>query len=145
MLQFAKEIGAIHGGRPDWYAVAELLAETFAPQLLKDGPSSRPAHRPQKENWFWLVHDVELIVRQRGCTVKEACRRLAKGEKPHLVRITVGPGDRRQAQIQSGKWKGTKPRTLEQRYYEWLRSWKKESDERSLKIIDYGNSGALLP
>jgi hypothetical protein len=118
MKKFAEEIGAIRGGRPDWYAVAALLAETFAPHLLDGAPVSHPPGRPPKENWFWLAHDVELIVRQRGCTVKEACRRLAKGETPHRVRFTDGRGDRRPGRIQSGRWKGTKPLTLEQRYYE---------------------------
>jgi hypothetical protein len=138
MRQFAKNIDAIRNGRPDWYAVAEFLvpfaAEQF-PELLRDDvPANGPAGRPPKENWYWLVHDVDLIRQQRHCTVKKACQQLAKGVAPHVGRITLGSGDRRSVRIQSGKWEGTKPKTLEQRYYEWMRGWKKESAERSLKI-----------
>jgi hypothetical protein len=123
MLRFAKDIDAMRHGRPDWYAVAEFLvpfaAEQF-PQLLRDDlPASRPAHRPPKENWYWLVHDVDLIRRQRRkCTVKEACRLLAKGEAPHRVLVTSADGRRRPGRIQSGRWAGMQAQTLEQRYYE---------------------------
>src|SRR5262249_47335813 len=41
MVQFATEIGAIRGRRADWYAVAEHLAEKYAPHLLGDLPASR--------------------------------------------------------------------------------------------------------
>jgi hypothetical protein len=126
MMQFATKIGAIRGGRADWYAVAEHLAETYARHLLGDLPVSRPAHRPTKENWFWLVHDVRLVRQQRNCTVKQACRLLAKGEAfPNVVTLPTGES----ARIQAGKWMGMKPRTLEQRYYEWLREWKEISTE----------------
>jgi hypothetical protein len=139
MLKFAKTVDAIRNGRPDWYAVAEFLAPFAAeqfPELLSDDvPARGRPGRPHKENWYWLVHDVDLVRRQQHCTIKKACLQLAKGEAPHLSRITLGSGERRSVWIlQSGKWKGEKPRTLEQRYYEWMRGWKKESAERSIKI-----------
>lgn len=150
MLQFAKEIGAVRNGRPDWYAVAEYLVPFAAgkfPQLLgDDSPASRPAHRPPKENWFWLVHDVNLIIRQKeGCTVIEACRLLAKGERPHRVFAYNQAGESREVYIQSGKWRGMKPRTLEQRYYDHLRSWTALIESQPVKNFDYGNLGTLLP
>jgi hypothetical protein len=131
---------AFHNGRPDWYAVAEFLApyafEHFPELLLDDTPASnsRPG-RPAVE-WYWLAHDVELIRRQRpGCTVKAAIGRLAKGEAPHRVLVTnAGTGERRPARVQSGPWKGQKPRTLEQRYYEHLRAWEKLAEEQSIEI-----------
>jgi hypothetical protein len=130
MLQFAKDIGAMRNGRPDWYAVAERLAPFAAgefPQLLQDDfPVSRPAHRPRKEDWYWLFRDVDLVRRQRNCTVKKACELLAKGEKPYRARYTVSAGERHWIRIQSGAWQGTKAKTLEQRYYEWLRHQKKQ-------------------
>jgi hypothetical protein len=125
MVQFAKEIGAIHGKRADWYAVAEHLAETYAPHLLGDLPASLPAHRP-RGNWFWLVRDVGLVRQQENCTVKKACWLLAKGKAfPNVVTLQTGVS----ARMQAGKWRGMKPRTLEQRYYEWVREWKEISAE----------------
>ena len=140
MLQFAKRIDAVRNGRPDWYAVAEFLApfafEQF-PELLLDDMSAttRPEGRPAIE-YFWLVHDVELIRRQRpGCTVKDAIRLLAKGEAPHRVLMAdAGTGERRPARIQSGPWNGQRPRSLEQRYYEHLRVWGKLAKEQAIKI-----------
>jgi hypothetical protein len=126
MVQFAKEIGAIRGGRADWYAVADHLAERYAPHLLGDLSASLPAHRP-RGNWFWLVRDVGLIRQQQNCTIKEACRLLAKGKAfPNVVTI-LPTGE--SVRLQAGKWRGMKPRTLEQRYYEWLREWKEISAE----------------
>jgi hypothetical protein len=43
MIDFAKRIGAMRGGRPDWYRVAERLAEISKPELLKDGIMTRGA------------------------------------------------------------------------------------------------------
>jgi hypothetical protein len=139
MVEFAKCIDAVRNGRPDWYAVAEFLApfafEHFPELLLDDMPAAngRPG-RPAIE-WYWLVHDVDLLIRQRKCrTVKVACRLLAKGEEPYRVRVTTGEGKRRAARMQSGPWKGKKPRSLEQRYYEHLRVWGKLAEEQSIEI-----------
>jgi hypothetical protein len=137
MQKFAKTIDAVRNGRPDWYAVAEFLvpfaAEQFPELLSDDVPANDGPGRPPKE-WYWLAHDVDLIRRQRHCTIKRACLQLAKGERPYLTRVTLGSGERQSVRIQSGKWKGEKPRTLEQRYFEWMRGWKKESEQRSIKI-----------
>jgi hypothetical protein len=77
MLEFAKRLDAVRNGRPDWYAVAEFLTQPFAfeqfPELLLDDmpAKTRPEGRPAIE-WYWLVHDVELLRRQRpGRTVRE--------------------------------------------------------------------------
>jgi hypothetical protein len=140
MVEFAKRIDAFRNGRPDWYAVAEFLApfafEHF-PELLRDDmpAKNRPEGRPAIE-WYWLVHDVELIRQQRpGYTVKAAIKLLANGEAPHRVLMTdAGTGERRPGRIQSGLWKGQKPRSLEQRYYEHLRVWEKLAEEQSIEI-----------
>jgi hypothetical protein len=125
MVQFATDMGAIRGGRADWYAVAEHLAETYAPQLLGDLPASRPAHRP-RQDWFWLVRDVGLVRQQQNCTVKQACHLLVKGKTfPNVVTLPTGESVR----MQAGKWMRMKARTLEQRYYEWIREWKEISAE----------------
>jgi hypothetical protein len=125
MVQFATDMGAIRGGRADWYAVAEHLAETYAPQLLGDLPASRPAHRPRRD-WFWLVRDVGLVRQRENCTIQKACWLLAKGKAfPNVVTLPKGESIR----VQAGKWVGMKPGTLEQRYYEWIREWKEISAE----------------
>jgi hypothetical protein len=125
MVRFATEIGAIHSGRADWYAVAERLAETYAPNLLGDLPAGLPAHRP-RQDWFWLIHDVHLVRQQQTCTIKKGCWLLAKGKAfPNVVTLPTGES----ARIQARKWVGMKPRTLEQRYYEWIREWKEISAE----------------
>jgi hypothetical protein len=143
MLEFAKRLDAVRNGRPDWYAVAEFLTQPFAfeqfPELLLDDmpAKTRPEGRPAIE-WYWLVHDVELLRRQRpGRTVKGAIKLLTDGEAPHRVLVTdAGTGERRPARIQSGPWKGQKPRSLEQRYFEYKRAWKKLAAKQSMEILN---------
>ena len=106
MREFAKQIGAMRSGQPDWYAVAEHLAEIARPDLLKDPPVSRPVGRPKKRR-FWLYADVTLVMQQKGCSVIEACRLLAKGELPR--RITVVRADRTKA-VMRGAFANWKPR-----------------------------------
>jgi hypothetical protein len=120
MVRFAKAIGAMRNERPDWYAVAEYLAESYAPHLLGDLPASRPAHRP-RQDWYWLARDVGLVMQQENCTIKEACRLLAEGKAfPNVVNLPNGGS----ARLQAGKWRGKNPDTLEQRYFEYTKEWK---------------------
>jgi len=66
--------------------------------------------------------------------VKAAIRLLTEGETPHSVIVTTGDGKRHSARVQSGPWKGREPQTLEQRYHEWQRTWKKLAEEQSIEI-----------
>ena len=64
MLEFAEQIGAMRGDRPDWYAVAEHVAEIAMPDLLKDPPVSRPVGRPKRTtNYSSLYTDVSYSPR----------------------------------------------------------------------------------
>jgi hypothetical protein len=148
MLEFAKQIGAIRGGRPDWYVLAEHLAAIAKPDLLKDPPVSKPVGRPKREtNLSWLYMDVRMMMRRRGrgCTIKRACELLAKGERPHRIPVTVPPGgmnvilpDGTKATLTPGtkfmmrgvmgNWKGKKVKTMVVDYQRARGEWKKERE-----------------
>jgi hypothetical protein len=82
LVALAKKIRAVgKGGRPDWYAVAEWLAETAFPQLLIDPPNNRGG-RPAK-NREAILYAVERVrfnamKSKQPYTLADACRDLAK-------------------------------------------------------------------
>jgi hypothetical protein len=123
MRDLAEQLGAIQGNRPDWYRVAEHLAQIARPDLLKDPPVSRPVGRP-KRNYVWLLYDVDLVRAQRNCTIKEACARLAKGECPHRVSVRMPDGSRRWGRGAMGLWKGKSAKRLEVDYQRARQEWR---------------------
>ena len=124
MRELAKQLGAMRGGQPDWYAVAEHLAETARPDLLKDPPLSRRVGRP-KENWDGLYDDVRLVMQQKRYRgVLKACKDLSKGYLPRQINWRAPDGTVLKLRAAYGEWKGIKPRTLQQRYQDSLREWK---------------------
>lgn len=149
MIEFAEQLGAMRGGRLDWYAVAERLAEIAKPDLLKDPPVSKPVGRPKREtNLSWLYTDVRMMMRRRGrgCTIKKACELLAKGEMPHRIPVTVPPGgmniilpDGIKAALAPGtkftmrgvmgNWKGKIAKTLVQDYQRARQQWRAEREK----------------
>jgi hypothetical protein len=126
MLDLAKQIGAMRKGKPDWYMVAEYFAAIAHPELLESPPISRPVGRPKK-NRIWLVYDVNLL-RLTGCTIKEACRRLADGECPNRVSWPMLDGTTRTGRMQMGLWTGKKVNTLAVDYQRALEAWREERD-----------------
>ena len=122
MLKFARELGAMRGKRPDWYLVAEHLAEIARPDLL-DSPSTGPGRKGN--NWFFLVTDVNLVQRQKDCSVEDACGWLVEGYLPHHVTATLPDGTQVKGRAASEKWKGREPENMRQRYYQCLREWRK--------------------
>src|SRR5215213_7016317 len=109
MLRFAKEIGAWKGNRPDWYLVAEQLAEIAVPELLSEEPSGRGPGRPpapergihDRDDFF--AAEVHRVQWSFGCGVKEACCIIAKGSKKVPLPTRSGQPKR---SITSGPWKG---------------------------------------
>jgi hypothetical protein len=125
MMELAREIGAMRGGRPDWYLVAEHLAEIARPDLLESPPkSNRPTGRP-KADGFAIVLDVSAVRREKGCGVVEACKLLAQGELPHRVTAHRLDGTAVKLRVASRQWKNQDPDTLRVSYYKYLREWGK--------------------
>ncbi len=111
LLAFAQGLGAVKGGRPDWYRVAEHLASEFLPELLVGEPDTRGEGRPRSD-LDWLAMEVVRVMGVFNCGQKVACRKIARGDKVPLVgkpnRFTKG-----------SRWKGENPGTLEQRFQRW--------------------------
>ena len=125
MVDFAKHIGAMRGGRPDWYRVAEALAAIAKPELMKGEAKDTHLGRPKNDDDFLAV-EVQRVMWTFDVGVREACRRIARGYKVPLPTL---PGKPPRWTVGS-PWKGTKPGTLEQRYFRW---WKLEQ-ERQKKL-----------
>ena len=124
MVELAREIGAMRGGRPDWYLVAEHLAETARPVLLESPPeSNRPTGRP-KADGYAIVFDVTAVRNEKGCGVREACNLLAQGELPHRVTMRRLDGTAVKLRAASRQWKNQDPHTLRVSYYKYLREWR---------------------
>jgi hypothetical protein len=125
MLRFAKDIGAIKNGKPDWYLVAELLARIAVPELLEETPAAPLPGRPKLADNDFLAMEIRRVMATSACGEREACRRIARGD---LVRSPVslwrGPGDRVTVYTKGSPWKGQNPLTLEGRYARWKRAEK---------------------
>ena len=90
MTKFARELGAMRGKRPDWYLVAEHLAGIARPDLL-DSPSNKGPGAPGID-WTMLFFDVDLVMRQKRCTITEACKELCRGYLPYCSTVTFLDG-----------------------------------------------------
>jgi hypothetical protein len=122
MIEFAKQNGAMRGGRPDWYVVAEILAVLARPDLLNDYSASRSVGR-EKGPWPFLFVDVQEVRRQKHCSILKACEHLSAGYHPHSYSKVIN-GKQMTFRMASGAWKGKKPTTLRQRYLQHLREWR---------------------
>jgi hypothetical protein len=77
--------------------------------------------------WRWLVHDVDIVRRDLGCSVLDACGYLADGYMPEKLQVvipesakaaaaTAGLKEGRHAVVM-GNWRGMNVLTLERMYY----------------------------
>jgi hypothetical protein len=122
LLKFAERIGATRGGRPDWYRVAETLAEMFVPELVaEDKTMTRGPGRPKNDDDF-LAMEVHRVMLVFDIGVEEACRRISRGDKVPGVRLWSPGKPAQDASTVGSPWKGTKPGTLEQRYWRWKKA-----------------------
>jgi hypothetical protein len=122
----------MRGGRPDWYRVAEHLAAISQPELLaEDGATTRGPGRPKNEDDF-MAMEVHRVMWSFGVGVREACRRIARGDKVPIRKVHGAPTGR---WVTLGSpWKGKHPRTLEQRYFRWLKGEKKRQQKLAIEI-----------
>ena len=131
MLRYAANIpGAIKkNGRPDWYLVAEELAQLFIPELLQeDTVIARGPGRPKGNDDFFAA-DVHWMMQSAECGVAEACRKLSLGDQ---MQVPSRPGTRRY--IKTDRYKGKNPDTLEQRYFRWLKREKERQQKLAIEI-----------
>jgi hypothetical protein len=113
LVRYAKEIGAWRNGKPDLYALIEHLAQIAKPKLF----AVRSAGRPKGDHQSLRV-DVNEVRRQKRCSIFEACEHLSDGYHPHQTVLIMADGRQVPVRAALGKWKGKKPQTLEQRFYQ---------------------------
>lgn len=131
MLAFAKRVGAWRGGRPDWYTVAERLAEISKPELLTESVmATRGPGRPKNDDEDFLATEVHRVMWAFNIGVREACRRIDRGDK---VPLPTRPG--KPARWTAGSpWKGTNHGTLESRYWRWRRAESERQKKLTVEI-----------
>jgi hypothetical protein len=132
MVDFAKRVGAMRNGRPDWYRVAEHLAAISKPELVaKDGATTRGPGRSKNDDDF-LAMEVHRVMWAFGVGVRTACRRISRGDKVPIRKVHGGPTGR--WMTLGSPWKRTNPGTLEQRYFRWLKDEKKRQKKLTTEI-----------
>jgi hypothetical protein len=138
LLNYARRIGAMRNGRPDWYLFAEDLAKISRPDLLEeDGAVTRGAGRPKGDADF-LAMEVHRVMWAFSVGVAGACRRISRGDKAPLLTRTwriSPPGDEPPSATRDdrpgrlytkgSRWQGINPKTLESRYWRWRRDEQK--------------------
>jgi hypothetical protein len=77
--------------------------------------------------WRWLVHDVDIVRRDRRCSVLDACGYLADGYMPETLLVVVPESSKAAAAaagiktgrypVVMGRWRGMEVQTLERKYY----------------------------
>jgi hypothetical protein len=147
MLDFAKRTGAWRGGRPDWYLVAERLAEISKPELLSgDRVATRGPGRPKSDDDF-LAMEVHRVMWAFNVGVAQACRRISRGDKVPLATRpwqVSAPTDGGEPSIarQKGRyvtkgsaWKGIPATTLASRYWRWRHAEQKRQQKLAVKIL----------
>jgi hypothetical protein len=132
MVDFAKRVGAMRNGRPDWYGVAERLAEISKPELVaKDGATTRGPGRPKNDDDF-LAMEVHRVMWAFDVGVREACRRISLGRKVPIRKVHGRPPGR--WATHGSPWKDKHAGTLEQRYFRWLKGEKKRQQKLTIEI-----------
>jgi hypothetical protein len=143
MLDFARRIGAVRGDRLDWRRIAEHLAASSRPELLK-GPMTRGAGRPKNDD-DWLAMEVHRVRGAHGVSVEEACQRISRAKPPgagrrlrpdqerNAVPLRTRRGGKEQWTIGS-RWMGINAGTLEQRYWRWRRAEKARQEKLAIEI-----------
>jgi hypothetical protein len=132
MIDFAKRVGAMKNGRPDWYLVAEHLAKISKPELLgENGTTTRRPGRPKNDDDF-LAMEVHRVMWAFDVGVREACRRIALGWKVPIRKVHGLPPGR--WATRGSAWKGKHPATLEQRYFRWLKGEKERQQKLTIEI-----------
>jgi hypothetical protein len=149
LLQFAENIRAIRRGRPDWYVVAEKLAEIGRPELLGDNIMTRGPGRPAKTDNAFLAVEVHRVMWTHGVDVAEACRRISRGSDKAGDKLPVrvwslseGAPTSIPGYTHGSPWRGIKWQTLERRYWKWRKAEEARREalaERARKKIDCGN------
>jgi hypothetical protein len=139
LLDFAMRNGLVRGEHPDWYRVAELFAEMAMPELLENSAMTRGPGRPKNEDDFLAV-EIHRVMSVFDTGVKEACRRIARGDKvPLRTGVVQKSGKRKPAMTAGSPWQSTevqpiKAGTLERRYWRWLRAEKQRQKKSAVKI-----------
>jgi hypothetical protein len=141
MVDFAKRIGAVRGGRPDWYRVAVALAKISKPELLAGGRvTTRGPGRPKSDNDF-LAMEVHRVMLACDVGVLEACRRISRGDRvplatpPWQVSAPTDGGEPSIARLKGkwktkgSAWKGIPATTLTTRYWRWRRAENERQQE----------------
>jgi hypothetical protein len=131
MVEYARSLGATTKRGPDWYLVAEHLAEIANPELLKNEPAEgtpRPGRRQNQDDFFAM--EVHRVMSVYDCGVRAACEKIARGKRE--VPLPARGGVRRYTV--GSPWKGQKVRALETRYWRWLKREKKRQQEFRVTI-----------
>jgi hypothetical protein len=160
MLRFAKALGAMKNGRPDWYLVAEELAAVAAPELLKGEPvASRPAGRPKSkkpddESDEVLAIEIDYLKwTKKFASLKKACEYLSESgfyERQYVTNDVARDSAGEPIRGPDGKflvikhtktikfrnpWKAIPAETLKRRYQAWLKLEKLRRAEMSITIL----------
>jgi hypothetical protein len=155
MLRFAKAMGAMKNGRPDWYLVAEELAAVAVPELLEGEPASRPVGRPKRsDDDTALATEINYLKETKKFpSLKKACAHLSVSDfyeqrkQRHVItdvardsagKQLFGPDGevliiRKQIKL-ANPWKGIPAETLKRRYQAWLKVEKQRQIEMSIPI-----------
>ena len=128
MVDYAKTIGAMRSGKPDWYLVVENFAQRLYPELLDDDDGRakrRGPGRPALTDDDFLAAEVHRVRDAFNVSVLKACRSIERGDAVPLLRPRVErDGTRRKTGLSytvGSPWQGIKHTTLEQRYCRWLK------------------------
>jgi hypothetical protein len=144
MATFAKNVGAMRGDHIDWYAVAEILARIAVPELMEDekmqpGPGA-PKKVGLKNDDDFLAMEIHRVMLASNCAVAVACERISRGDKVLISTPLWGidssgkPAKLARVQTVGSPWKEIPPKTLERRYFAWLKKQKvRQQAERASK------------
>jgi hypothetical protein len=93
MVEYARSLGATTKRGPDWYLVAEHLAEIANPELLKNEPAEgtpRPGRRQNQDDFFAM--EVHRVMSVYDCGVRAACEKIARGKREVPLPARGGSG-----------------------------------------------------
>jgi hypothetical protein len=137
MVAFADKIGAMKGGRPDWYLVAERLAEITLPELLVEQPSGRGPGRPLRGD-FLLAWEIHRTMAEYRCSARKACQRITQGKNEksetwNRLPLPTREGLKPRYTVGS-EWREANPSTLYQRYLRWKKLEGEYQEKHAIEI-----------
>jgi len=92
---------------------------------------TRGAGRPKSDDDDFLATEVHRVMWHFDVGVKEACRRIERGDK---VPLPTRPGNPVKSTVGS-PWRGIKATTLATRYWRWRRAEKERAEKVAVKIL----------